>query len=102
MEAKLCGPKDRGWLMRWLPGRAHGDGVFLVFGNSVDDCEIRTGSAMILRKLDIPAATTVARMALLGGFLSPLCLASSSSLSLHVPFSSASKPPYTSRLAPLV
>jgi hypothetical protein len=50
MEAKLCGPKDRGWLMRWLPARAHGNGVFLVFGNSVgaDDGEIRTVKTTIL------------------------------------------------------
>ena len=28
-EAELCGPKGRGWLMRWLPSRAHDNGMFL-------------------------------------------------------------------------
>ena len=50
IEAELRGPKGRGWLMRWLPTRAHDNGVFLVFSNGVgvDDDEIRTGNAMII------------------------------------------------------
>ena len=50
IEAELRGPKGRGWLMRWLPTRAHDNGMFLVFSNGigVDDDEIRTGNAMIL------------------------------------------------------
>ncbi|MGE5609687.1 MAG: nitrilase family protein [Bacillota bacterium] len=50
VEAELTGPKGRGWLMRWLPARAHDNGMFLVFSNGVgvDDDEIRTGNAMIL------------------------------------------------------
>ena len=50
IEAELRGPKGRGWLMRWLPARAHDNGVFLIFSNGVgvDDDEIRTGNAMIL------------------------------------------------------
>jgi len=50
IEAELRGPKGRGWLMRWLPARAHDNGLFLVFSNGVgvDDDEIRTGNAMIL------------------------------------------------------
>jgi hypothetical protein len=50
MEAELRGPKGRGWLMRWLPSRAHDNGMFLVFSNGVgvDDDEVRTGNAMIL------------------------------------------------------
>jgi predicted amidohydrolase len=49
-EAELCGPKGRGWLMRWLPSRAHDNGMFLLFANGIgpDDDEIRTGNAMIL------------------------------------------------------
>ena len=49
-EAELRGPKGRGWLMRWLPSRAHDNGMFLLFSNGVgpDDDEIRTGNAMIL------------------------------------------------------
>jgi predicted amidohydrolase len=48
IEAELRGPKGRGWLMRWLPARAHDNGLFLVYSNGVgvDDNEIRTGNAM--------------------------------------------------------
>ncbi len=50
IEAEFKGPKGREWLLRWLPSRAHDNGVFLVFSNGVgvDDDEIRTGNAMIL------------------------------------------------------
>lgn len=50
IEREFRGDKGRGWLMRWLPSRAHDNGVFLVFANGVgvDDNEIRTGNAMIL------------------------------------------------------
>jgi N-carbamoylputrescine amidase len=50
IEAEFRGPKGRGWLMRWLPARAHDNGVFLIFSNGVgvDDDEIRTGNAMII------------------------------------------------------
>jgi predicted amidohydrolase len=50
IEEELRGPKGRGWLMRWLPTRAHDNGVFLAFSNGVgvDDDEIRTGNAMII------------------------------------------------------
>ncbi len=50
IEAEFRGPKGRGWLMRWLPARAHDNGMFLVFSNGVglDDNEVRTGNAIIL------------------------------------------------------
>lgn len=50
IEAEFRGPKGRGWLMRWLPARAHDNGMFLLFSNGVgaDDDEVRTGNAMIL------------------------------------------------------
>ncbi len=50
IERELLGDKGRGWLMRWLPSRAHDNGIFLVFSNGigVDDDEIRTGNSMIL------------------------------------------------------
>jgi len=50
IEEELRGPKGRGWLLRWLPARAHDNGLFLIFSNGVgvDDDEIRTGNAMIL------------------------------------------------------
>ncbi len=67
IEQELRGDKGRGWLMRWLPSRAHDNGLFLVFSNGVgiDDDEVRTGNAMILdpvrpdpgRDLGKPATT---------------------------------------------
>jgi predicted amidohydrolase len=50
IEEEFRGPKGRAWLMRWLPTRAHDNGLFLVFSNGVgvDDDEIRTGNAMII------------------------------------------------------
>jgi predicted amidohydrolase len=50
IEAEFKGPKGREWLMRWLPARAHDNGLFLIFSNGVgvDDDQIRTGNAMIL------------------------------------------------------
>lgn len=50
IEAEFRGPKGRDWLMRWLPARAHDNGMFLIFSNGVgvDDNEVRTGNAMIL------------------------------------------------------
>lgn len=47
---ELCGEKGRGWLLRWLPSRAHDNGLFVIFSNGIgiDDDEIRTGNAMIL------------------------------------------------------
>ena len=50
IEAEFRGPKGRAWLMRWLPSRAHDNGMFLLFSNGVgvDDDEVRTGNAMII------------------------------------------------------
>lgn len=50
IEAEFRGDKGRGWLMRWLPARAHDNGMFLVFANGIgyDDGEVRTGNSMIL------------------------------------------------------
>ncbi|TDD63616.1 nitrilase family protein [Actinomadura rubrisoli] len=50
VEAAFRGPDGRGWLMRWLPARAHDNGLFVLFSNGVgrDDDEVRTGNAMIL------------------------------------------------------
>jgi len=50
IEAALKGDNGRGWLMRWLPSRAHDNGLFILFSNGVgiDDDEVRTGNAMIL------------------------------------------------------
>jgi predicted amidohydrolase len=50
LRREFQGDKGRGWLMRWLPSRAHDNGLFLLFANGVglDDDEVRTGNAMIL------------------------------------------------------
>ena len=50
IEAEFRGPKGREWLMRWLPSRAHDNGLFLIFSNGVglDDDEVRTGNSMVL------------------------------------------------------
>ncbi|MEZ9233097.1 nitrilase family protein [Vibrio amylolyticus] len=50
IRAEMQGKKGRGWLMRWLPSRAHDNGMFVVFANGVgvDEEEVRTGNAMIL------------------------------------------------------
>jgi predicted amidohydrolase len=50
LRAEFQGEKGRGWLMRWLPARAHDNGLFLVFANGVgrDDDEVRTGNAMLI------------------------------------------------------
>ncbi len=50
IEAEFRGPKGRGWILRWLPSRAHDNGMYLIFSNGVgrDDNEVRTGNAMIL------------------------------------------------------
>jgi len=50
IESEFRGPKGRGWLMHWLPARAHDNGMFVVFSNGVgvDDDEVRTGNSMIL------------------------------------------------------
>lgn len=50
LRREFAGEKGRGWLLRWLPARAHDNGLFLLFANGVgrDDDEIRTGNAMIL------------------------------------------------------
>ena len=50
IETEFRGPKGREWLIKWLPARAHDNGIYLIFSNGVgrDDDEVRTGNAMIL------------------------------------------------------
>ena len=50
LREAFAGPNGREWLMRWLPARAHDNGMFLVFSNGVgrDEDELRTGNAMII------------------------------------------------------
>lgn len=64
LRREFAGPKGREWLMRWLPSRAHDNGLFLAFANGVgrDDDEVRTGAAMLLD----PYGRTLAESAALG------------------------------------
>ena len=50
IRREITGDKGKGWIMRWLPSRAHDNGLFLLFANGVgvDDYEVRTGNSMIL------------------------------------------------------
>jgi predicted amidohydrolase len=50
IEAAIRGSSGREWLMRWLPARAHDNGLFVLFSNGIgrDDDEVRTGNSMIL------------------------------------------------------
>src|SRR5438477_99642 len=50
IEKEFRAINGRGWLMRWLPSRAHDNGMFLLFSNGIgpDDDELRTGNAMVL------------------------------------------------------
>ena len=50
IETEFKGDKGRGWLLRWLPARAHDNGMFIVFANGVgeDSGEVRTGNAMLI------------------------------------------------------
>lgn len=50
IEDEILGPNGREWFMRWLPSRAHDNGMFLVFSNGIgqDEDEVRTGNAMVL------------------------------------------------------
>jgi predicted amidohydrolase len=50
IEEAFRGRNGREWLLRWLPARAHDNGLFVLFANGVgrDDDEVRTGNSMIL------------------------------------------------------
>jgi len=50
IRAEILGSNGRAWLSRWLPSRAHDNGMFLIFANGIgiDDNEVRTGNSMIL------------------------------------------------------
>lgn len=74
IEAEFRGPKGREWLLRWLPARAHDNGMFLVFSNGVgeDNGEVRTGNAMIIDPYGrIISETSVAADAMVTADLDP-------------------------------
>lgn len=50
LRAEFDGPKGREWLMKWLPSRAHDNGIYVVFSNPIgmDEDQLKNGCAMIL------------------------------------------------------
>lgn len=50
LRAEFDGLKGRAWLMKWLPARAHDNGVFAVFSNPIgmDDDQLKNGCSMVL------------------------------------------------------
>ena len=50
LRAEFDGPKGRAWLMKWLPARAHDNGIFAVFSNPIgmDDDQLKNGCSMII------------------------------------------------------
>ncbi|MEL6105159.1 MAG: nitrilase family protein [Planctomycetota bacterium] len=79
IEREFRGPKGREWLMRWLPARAHDNGLFILFSNGVgvDDDEVRTGNSMILDAYGaVLAETWKAEDAIVAADLDPAMLSS--------------------------
>ena len=50
LRKEFDGPKGREWLMKWLPSRAHDNGIYVVFSNPIgmDDDQLKNGCSMIL------------------------------------------------------
>ncbi len=50
LRHEFDGPKGREWLMKWLPSRAHDNGIYVVFSNPIgmDDDQLKNGCSMIL------------------------------------------------------
>lgn len=50
LREEFDGPKGREWLMKWLPSRAHDNGIYVVFSNPIgmDDDQLKNGCSMIL------------------------------------------------------
>jgi predicted amidohydrolase len=50
LRQEFDGPKGREWLMRWLPSRAHDNGVYVIFSNPIgmDDNQLKNGCSMII------------------------------------------------------
>lgn len=50
LRKEFDGPKGKEWLMKWLPARAHDNGVYVVFSNPIgmDDDQLKNGCSMIL------------------------------------------------------
>jgi predicted amidohydrolase len=50
LRSEFDGPKGREWLMKWLPSRAHDNGIYVVFSNPIgmDDDQLKNGCSMII------------------------------------------------------
>jgi len=50
LRKEFDGPKGKDWLMKWLPSRAHDNGVYAVFSNPIgmDDDQLKNGCSMII------------------------------------------------------
>ncbi len=50
LRKEFDGPKGREWLMKWLPARAHDNGIYTVFSNPIgmDDDQLKNGCSMII------------------------------------------------------
>ena len=50
LRKEFDGPKGREWLLKWLPSRAHDNGIYAVFSNPVgmDDDQLKNGCSMII------------------------------------------------------
>lgn len=64
LRAEFDGHKGRAWLMKWLPARAHDNGIFVVFSNPIgmDDDQLKNGCSMVLD----PFGDVIAECRLLG------------------------------------
>lgn len=50
LRKEFDGPKGREWLLKWLPSRAHDNGIYAVFSNPVgmDDDQLKNGCSMLI------------------------------------------------------
>lgn len=50
LRKEFYGPKGREWLLKWLPSRAHDNGIYVVFSNAIgmDDDQLKNGCSMII------------------------------------------------------
>ena len=50
LRREFDGPKGREWLMKWLPSRAHDNGIYAVFSNPIgmDADQLKNGCSMII------------------------------------------------------
>lgn len=50
LRKEFDGPKGREWLMKWLPSRAHDNGIYAVFSNPIgmDADQLKNGCSMII------------------------------------------------------